>query len=237
MASRLRNMLNILGISICLFLQMGNSFAQAKSNLFTPQNFVGTMENRIYSAFSAANSSDSSAAQSAMNIDFNVWLQSIETLTSATGDLGIEVRAALLAHYVKAWNSFLRLPTEVKNSELNTIWAKIFLSQEKRDEILNMPLVFSVISVRESSNFKKVKIQIWPELTGNDSSGQVTFVVSGFPGNWKVVDIISDGLPFLATWTGGLTGYRKYPRELINLLLSKKLITTQDIEDFKPYVR
>lgn len=208
-----------------LFIFVSHSHANAQVPIAEP-----VIHECITAAFVSANSHDDSASGNAKNLDLKGWFEKIrENGLADEASSG----AAVLAHYVVTLNTFLRIPTDIKNVKVNGFWAKLFLSAAKREEILNMPLVFNVRTTKVVGEMTSVTIQLWPELTANDPSAQLTFFLINTAEGVRVEDVVVVGASFLKTWTEGLIKYRHHPQELVSGLLQKNLVTIAEIEDFK----
>lgn len=141
-------------------------------------------------------------------------------------------RAAVAAYFSCSLSQLLKLPEVIKNKKLESIWAKLALSEEERRRLLELPIQFAIRDVEESEGYQLVYLQLYPELTGDDADARATVVLSSGSQGRRVVDAYMDGVSLQRVLAATLGGFRGQDEALIGKLIEKELVTSAQIEDF-----
>lgn len=188
----------------------------------------------ILASFNAAKVQDKNFATADANLQLNNWYEIAKSSTNARGEQAKETNAAIVVYFVNGLNNFLNIPNDLKNQKANSFFAKLFLTKEQREEIIHRPVSFDFVSIKENESFLIAKIQLWPDLTGTDSSAQLTFFVS--KSNHKIIDLFADSFGFLRTFQDSISAYKNKPKQLVDKLIEKGLVTKTEISEYQEHL-
>lgn len=140
------------------------------------------------------------------------------------------VRAALSAYLVNSLQNFLNTPEKMKNTKLDNLFARVFLSTAERERLLNLPTTFNVLKTEESNGLVVLTLQMYPELTQKDDlDSRLTLVMRSTAKGLRLVDMKAADVSVITTLIASLKSYSRDGRVVIQELLRKGLISEQQI--------
>lgn len=191
------------------------------------------VEQKIKDLFTSADREEATARDSAQSIDLKKWSRVLVSEFKVSSEAqGQRLEAAIQAYLSNALYSTVRLPRTMRNSKLDTVWAKIFLGSKKTEEMKRAPITFTILDMKKGTDGStRATLQLMPEFTDkNDTATQVTFVFHKDTG--KIVDLEFSGLRFYGLYADQVQELDRNPEAAITLLLNKNLVTEKQIKDF-----
>lgn len=144
-----------------------------------------------------------------------------------------QIYGAVQAYFSNAVRSAVNLPRVRRDEKLATVWAKIFLKESTAQAIRNAPITFKVLEIKDILGGVKIRIQLLPEYTDvEDLDNQVVFTLRKTASGYKVSEIVSNGIQFVALYSFQVKTLGKDVQRAINTLLNKKLIQSSQIEEY-----
>lgn len=201
--------------------------------VFAQTSLETRVSQRLMSAFKVTEKGDESLAANARNLDLETWKTRAKQITPGVGAEVETARAATMGYFVRAWNGYLRIPKERKDGQANDFWAKLFLSEQTRQEILNRPMQFKIVHLARRGPMVDAVVQFWPDLTGSDSSARVVFRLRETSAGLKIYEMNAGFFQVVRNMQASLDAYRGRPQALVQRLLETKLTTRALIEEYR----
>lgn len=148
-----------------------------------------------------------------------------------------QTEAVIQAYLMNSFLSTIKMPRAIRDHQLASIWAELYFGKKGAAELRNKPVTFKILKMKSTSflglEAVRVTLQMVPEFTSPKSpSALVNFTFVKSEGTYKVADVDTTGIHFLKIYAEQVTTKGRNPQVLTRTLLSKGLVTQDQIEDY-----